>query len=364
MRLSFTLLAYIARNFALAFGVIFLAIVATTLLIETVELLRRAADEPNATLGIVLGMAFLKLPYLAQLLLPFGVLFAGMLCFWRMTRSHELTVMRAAGVSVWQFLMPAIVIVGVLGAVKITVVNPVAAVLYARYEQLEVKYLRAKRNMLAVSPTGFWLRAADGATNSVVHAQRITSQGLELHEAIIFNFQGDERFISRVDAKMARLEPGFWRLQNAWITGPERPAQFAADFRLPTELTPERIQDSFAAPQTISFWDLPSFIRMLDRAGFSAVRHRLLWHSTLAEPLLLFAMVLVAAAFSLRLPRRGLGPTLIAVGVVGGFLLYFMSTLTVALGQSSVIPVMLAAWVPALVSMLIGISLLLHLEDG
>jgi lipopolysaccharide export system permease protein len=75
-------------------------------------------------------------------------------------------------------------------------------------------------------------------------------------------------------------------------------------------------------------------------------------------------MVLVAATFSLRMQRRGGATLMIAGGVGTGLLLYSMSYVVFALGQSAAVPVLLAAWTPAGVSLLIGASMLLHLEDG
>ena len=49
-------------------------------------------------------IAALRLPYIATQVLPFAILLGGMLCFWRLTRSSELVVARAAGVSAWEFL--------------------------------------------------------------------------------------------------------------------------------------------------------------------------------------------------------------------------------------------------------------------
>ena len=63
------------------------------------------ARRPGA---LLLEMAALKLPHTAQDVMPFAVLFGTMLAFWRLTRSNELVVARAAGVSVWRFLTPAI----------------------------------------------------------------------------------------------------------------------------------------------------------------------------------------------------------------------------------------------------------------
>ena len=84
----------------------------------------------------------------------------------------------------------------------------------------------------------------------------------------------------------------------------------------------------------------------------------------LARPFLFCAMVLVAATFSLRMQRRGGAVMLLVSGVAVGFLLYFVSDIVFALGLSNKIPVLLAAWTPAGVSMIFGVSMLLHLEDG
>ena len=364
MRLSTTLLGYIGRQFAMALAGFFAMFLAIVYMFDTIELLRRSAGRPSVTTQTVLKMAFLKLPQMAEELAPFVVLFAAMITFWRLTRSNELTVARAAGVSVWQFLLPIIGFAAVFGVFKATVVNPAGAVLYGNYERLEAELMRGGSSMLSVSNSGFWLRQLDANGNSVVHARRVSSQDMQLFDVVILNFEGQDKFIGRVDAASAKLEAGDWLVTDAWITAPERPAHFEKAYRVPTSMTAEQIQDSFASPLTISFWELPGFIRMLEAAGFSATRHRFHWHQLVANPLLLAAMVLIAATFSLRPHRRGGTGLLIASGVAVGFVLFFVSSLVGALGQSSAIPVALAAWTPAVVSAMLGVAMLLHLEDG
>jgi len=180
----------------------------------------------------------------------------------------------------------------------------------------------------------------------------------------IFQFEEDDRFVRRIDADSARLEEGYWAIEKAVMTAPDEPARFHDRFRLPTSLTLAQIQDSFAAPETLSFWALPAFIEVLERSGFSAIKHRIHFYSLLAGPLLLAAMVIIAASFSLRLTRRGGTGLLIVAGVLTGFVLYFLSDLVLALGLSGKIPPLLAAWTPAGISALAGIALLFHLEDG
>ena len=104
MPVALTLSWYITRQFALWVTAMLLGLTGLVSMFDFLELLRRAANKPDATLGLITEVAALRLPYIAMQVLPFAVLVGGMLCFWRLTRSSELIVARAAGVSAWQFL--------------------------------------------------------------------------------------------------------------------------------------------------------------------------------------------------------------------------------------------------------------------
>ncbi len=366
MRLSGTFSYYIGRQFLVGVAMVFLIFVATIFVFDAVEMMRRGSGPGRelATLGVLLQMAMLRIPFMAQKILPFAALVAGLWTFARMTRTHELVVARSAGVSVWQFLLPNLVLALILGIFVMTVFNPLSAAMVSRYEQMDAKYLRGKSSLLALSPSGIWLRQNDGDRQSVIHAQHLSQEDLTLHDVIIFHFQENDQFTGRIDADEARLEDGRWALMDAVLTGPDQPAQFRDTYEVPTKLTINQIEDSFAPPETLSFWALPAFIDVLEASGFSAVRHRLHWHSLLSGPLLLCAMMLIAATFSLRFSRGGGTWILIAAGILTGFVLYFVSDLVLALGLSGKIPAVLAAWIPAGVFTLIGVASLFHMEDG
>ena len=360
-----TLSRYIGRQFLVWFLIIILSMIAVIFLVDVVELLRRAAGKPDATMAIVTVMALLRLPHLTQEATAFAILFGALICFFRLTRNHELVVMRSAGMSVWQFVFPAVYIAAIIGLVKIMVVNPAAATMLAKAEEMEGKYLTGSSSLLAVSTTGVWLRQIDDTgMQAVIHAPTVIPDRMELNRAIVFLFAEEDRFVGRIDAETATLRDGFWEFRNAWLTGPDRPGQFVAAHTLPTDLTPAKIQESFASPETVSFWQLPRFIRVTEATGFSARPHRLRWNALLAEPLLLAAMVLIAATFSLRSARRGRTVLFIAGGVLSGFAIYIMTNIVHALGLGGSVPLVFAAWMPAAFSASVGVSLLLHQEDG
>ena len=364
MRLSSTLSLYMGRQYLQSVALVFLVVILTILIADTIELLRRASG-PNktATFETVLQMASLHIPFMAQKALPFVVLVGGIVTFAKLTRSRELVIARAAGVSVWQFLVPALVIAALLGGFFMTVVNPLASATTARFEQLDATHLRGQSSLLALSQSGIWLRQGDAESQSVIHAESLDQETMTLHDTIIFLYEKGDQFVGRIDAAEARLEDGHWALTDALFSEPGAPARHRANARVPTDLTPERIQNSFSPPETLSFWALPSFIEVLEDSGFSSVKHRLHWHSLLAVPLLLCAMVLIAATFSLRFTRRGTW-VLVLGGLLTGFLLYFVSDLVLALGLSGKLPPVLAAWTPAVIFTLLGVAGLFHLEDG
>lgn len=367
MNLSWTLSQYIAKHFLVSILIALGGLTVITSMVDIVELLRRASGRQNVPVGIVLQLAALRVPFMAEKLMPYAVLIGSMLALTRLTRSHELIVARAAGVSVWQFLAPAMALVLSMGIFVSTVFNPFSAALLMRFEQLEGKYFSSTPSLLSLSASGLWLRQIEQDENigeHIIYTMRIAQSTMEFSNIIVFTFDKQQKFIERLDASSATLENGVLQMREVTRSVPGHPAEHIARVGLPTTLTLTHIQDSFASPESMSFWSLPYFISMLENAGFSALRHRLYWHSLLASPFLMMGTVLVAAVFSLRLPRRGKIGILVVTGIITGFLLHFLTDVVFAFGSAGTLPVMLSAWAPAGVVMMIGAALLLQLEDG
>ncbi|MBV8938924.1 MAG: LPS export ABC transporter permease LptG [Alphaproteobacteria bacterium] len=368
MRLPLTLSLYICRQFLSAVLYSVLALTLVAMLIDTVELIRRASGKEGVPLSAILHMALLKSPGMAERLLPFAVLVGSLLALSRMTRTQELVVARAAGVSVWKFLLPAVVSVMLLGVVNAMVFNPMASLMLLRFEKIEGRYLMGKPSLLAVSPSGLWLRQMEPeghkSAEHIIHAVRMSQGDMSFSGLVVFSFDRQGHFLERLDAETAALLPGRLEMTRVIRSVPGQPPQPLPRYVLPTTLKLEHIQDSFASPETISFWKLPSFIEVLENAGFSALRHRIYWQSMLSSPFVYAGMVLIAAVFALRLPRLGKVGMFLVAGMAAGFLLYFFTDIVHALGMAGTLPVFLAAWTPAAIVLMLGGGTLLHLEDG
>lgn len=367
IRLAPTLSLYLIGRMTGSLVWVLCFVMGLIVLFDSVELLRRTAGQDGASVQVVVHLALLKLPFMVQTVLPFVVLAAALLTFWRLARSHELTVCRAAGVSVWEILLPVLAAVLVAGTINLAVVNPLVAALYGKFERIQDDILIRLSNPLSFSEGGLWLRETDESQTVVLRAGEAEQDGtgLRLRDVSIWEQDAEGGLRRRIEARGGILKDGAVRLHDVWMMRTGHASVFLEDYTRPSTLTLEGIRARFASPQTMSVWDLPGFIRFYEAAGFSALEHRLYWQSLLASPLLLCAMVLLAAVFALSPNQRRGGWLVRAAGaVLAGFVLFFFAQLTQALGLSQTLPMGLAAWSPAAVTTLLGISLLLHLEDG
>ena len=374
MTLPITLMTYVARRFAAMALLMVLSLSALVALFDLIELLRRAATRPEANFALVAQIAALRVPYVAMQILPFAVLLGGIISFWRLTRFSELVVARAAGISAWGFLAGPVLVALLLGLGASTALSPLSSAMLARAERLDQLYLRNVGGITALAGGRLWLRQADDGLQpqgvAIISGRPMATRELRLGEALrlsevtIWRLSADDRPLARIEAASALLQPGRWRFEGAVVFGAERVAGAPQSIDFPTELTPERIENSFATPDTLSLWALPEFIRILEDAGFSAIRHRLHFQSLLALPLLAIAMALLAAGFSMRSARRGGVARMIAGGISAGFALFVLDKITGEFGEAGTLPVVLAAWAPAGAGFLLAAALLLHLEDG
>jgi lipopolysaccharide export system permease protein len=362
-----TLSIYLGRHFIVSFFSSLAVIVGLVLLFDTIELMRRSVSAAGIEFSTVFIMAVLKLPHTAQATLPFVVMMAMMFVLFRLSRTHELVIIRAAGVSVWQFLAPPLVLTAVLGLINLMIVDPLAANMYDSYQRMDDSLIRGQDTTLDIGENGLWLRDTVSGIATVVYAAAVRqdSDGLWLTKVSIFQSDNKERLYRRIEAASGHLIDGALKLEKVWDIVPGTPGVFHDAYALRTSITMRKVQDSFAAPETMSFWELSGFIRFSEAAGFSARPHKLYWYSLLASPWLLCAMVLIAASFNLTASVKLVGWTGRGVAGLGvGFLLYFFSRFLYALGLSATLPLVLAAWAPALVASMLGLAYLFHREDG
>jgi len=288
-----------------------------------------------------------------------------MISFLNLSRRLELVIARAAGMSAWQFISPALVCALLIGIAATTVYNPVSAFLQEQSTRLQADLLGEDIGGLrSSSGGGYWVRQRSVDGQSIVNAQTSREQGIRLGGITAFTFDASGKFRERIEAKIAVLERGNWRLEDARVYVTGVPAVPVRTYLLSTNLTPEQVRESFATPETVPFWSLPLYIELADSAGLGAAGYRVQYQKLLALPFLFVSMVLLAGGVSLRFFRFGGVQRMVLAGVAAGFLLYVLSKFFEDFSKAGLLNPIAAAWLPVLFGGLIGVLALLHQEDG
>lgn len=359
-----TLSRYLARIYAFNFIAMMLLLAGIVFLFDTVELLRRSTGREGIGFSLLIKMSLLKLPDVMNTIAPFAVLFSALFTFWQLSRRQELVVLRSAGISVWQFLSPILLVALAAGAIMVTVLNPLGAALYTKYAQLEQKFLKSNdTSIVAIFDQGLWLRQEVEGGYTVLHAARIDPDWRLLNVMALF-YDNNDSFSKRLDSSVAELTPGKWVLKDSVLNIPNEKSRRLGRAEIKTSLTPNEIEDSFSSPRSMGFWALPSFIQTLDNTGFDSTRLRIHFQSLLAQPFLYMAMIILAACVALRQQRQGQTFAFVVIGIMTGFTVFILSNFLQALGTSHQLPVFLAAWSPALIASMLGSTVLLTFEDG
>ncbi len=365
-----TMYRYILTRFLINLVKVQIAFLLLVFVIDGVEQAQLLApyDAPRLE---ALRLVSLRAPQYMMKIFPLVIMLASLTTFVGLSRSSELVVMRASGQSAIKLLLIPVVATLLIAIFLTAVFNPIVAATIRKTDALLAEYNIGGRSLVSLGSTGIWLRQGSDTSQFVIQADRTSFNGSILFRVNLFEFTLDGQLTRRIQAQSARLADGEWLMRNGmdWrfeYSNPERPISSTPFETLPlrTTLTSQEILEKFASPQAVSIWELPALISRLDEAGFSSKRQRLFLQSELARGVVLVAMVLIGAGFSMRHARFGQTGIMVLLAVFSAFLLYSLNSIAESLGATGAIPIQLAAWGPGGAGILLTMGLLLHLEDG
>ena len=161
-----TLSRYFGWRFLSAVLAVFAGTLVLTAMIDFLELMRRSADIKDVSAFVIAQITLFRVPFITERVMPFAVLVGAMFCYLNLSRRLELAVARAAGVSAWQFISPAIIIAALIGVALTTIY---------RSQRICASCRRASRPISRAATKGFATPAADFGSASATTTARPSS---------------------------------------------------------------------------------------------------------------------------------------------------------------------------------------------
>ncbi len=359
---------YLSKQIVFTFLMVLLTIMGIIMMFDSIEALRRISGREDTGMDYVFKYALTKLPETIDKVLPFVMMVAAMITFWRVSKSNEYVIIRSSGVSVWGFLKPVLITVFAVGVINVALINPISSKMYEMHATLKYRFVTRDPTAMLFSSKGLWIREAEGNDKIlVVQAKSLHQESndvLSMKDISILEMDQNSQILRRIDGLLGELSKRNFKLRGVHIFQTGKKTQTLPSYEYKTSITLQRIKENFVDPDAISFWELPDTIRFYQSSGFRASRHIMRYLSLWASPFLLVAMVLISAIFSLTPSvRQGGVMFMIVAGITTGFMVYFSSQLIYAFGINGYIPIWLAVWSPAAIVMLLGVTFMLIKEE-
>jgi lipopolysaccharide export system permease protein len=289
--------------------------------------------------------------------LPVTVLMGAILGLIDLKAKHELTVIKASGISIWR-VVRAPTIALILVSFAISLGAETASTMINR----QLNPTPPGEVAMLTPPGEIWIEQRNGNIHYVMMATEMQPGGAELGNVTIFRLDGEME--NRIMAPAARLQNRQWIMADATVLAPDAPARTLQNYALPTTSTPAEISLKLASTEDMTFFELARLLQagVADAGIRSAALMRLI--KLLALPLVLTGSLFIAFAFTAGYRRSDKYGPAVLYGIVLGFVVFVITEMADRAGSGGVLDPTFAAIGPAFVAIVIGVTVLLYKEDG
>lgn len=289
--------------------------------------------------------------------LPVTALIAGILTLINLQRQSTLVVMKASGLSVWQILRgPGIAML--LAGILIAFVADAEVTKLARF----IEPAPQVAGTSVGSEGTIWIEQSAGGDRYIIAAERALPGATSLAGVTVF--LGQDFDLRRILAAQADLSDGLWVFSNARLVSDTGIGELLETFFLETDATISDLRLRLTSTNDLTLFELAESLRsgLSDPNLVAAAATRI--SRLLAMPLMLIGTLLIAFAFTAGYRRSGSYGGTVLYGIVLGFGVFVVNEMAERAGSAGVLAPSIASWGPAIVAIVIGLTMLLYREDG
>jgi LPS export ABC transporter permease LptG len=352
---------YILRDFVMYLLMILGSFLMLLLVFTLFELIGDIIRNHIPTL--VVGEYLLNVsPFFLYNVTPLGMLLAVLITFGLLSRSNEITAVKATGISIYRVIVPVLAAAGVIAVGLFFFDQWYLPHANKRQDALR-NFIKGKPAQTYLLPDRKWIK---GQQSTIYYYRFFDADRNEFGSFSVFKYDpATFRLTQRTYAERARWAAALqkWICEQGWERELKGPA--IADYQTFDVATfatlnepPAYFKKEVKQFTEMNYQELKRYVRDLQQSGFDVVRLRVQLHKKLAFPVITLVMAVLAVPFALSAGRRGaLAGVATAVGIAVVYLT--ISSLSEAMGNVSQLPPGLAAWAPDLFFGLIGGYLIL-----
>ena len=290
-------------------------------------------------------LSSLIVPSLLYNMFPFIILLSGIWFFLKIKKSDEVTAMKVSGMSNFSVIIIPGLLSFMLGIFFITSINPITSVFVQKYENIKGNYDRDKDYLAAITQNGIWIKEK----NNIIRATNLQNENLM--NVTIYEFDKNNNFVKRIEAKSADISSTTWSLKSVKIVD-DNGKILSDNMDLLSYFSIydlKKIKSLYTNLDTVSFWNIENEIKLLEERGYSTKQMETKLHRSLAFPFFLLAMVLLSGVFTLGMRFKESNFTYAFIAIITCVLIYYFNDFSAALGRTEKLAVEVAVWMPIVI---------------
>ena len=320
--------------------------------------------EYGATAGDYIVYLGNNIPFIFAQILPLAVLATMVLSLGGLSRSNEVTAMRACGVGLLQIVRPLMSLTLVLSFFLLLLNEFVIPWNTKQLNNLLEVKLKGKQQ-LQLTQNKIWYRSSNQIINiAVANIQKQQLQGVK-----IFTFDDQQKIVRRQDSVLVNFKKGLWEtadLTEMIFDSESGDLVKTASLKNQT-IDIDRTLEDFSGRENwnneLNFRQLSAMAKTLEQEGYDSTRQRVDMHSRLAAPFTCLIMGFLGIPFALQKGRNSNIAMGIGLSLGVGVFYFIIQSLVVAFGYSNAIPPFLAAWSANFIFLMLGVWLLLNVQE-
>jgi len=317
-------------------------------------------DYTNVGIEVPILMTLLFVPSMFYKMFPFVMLISGIWFFLKIRKTDEIIAIKVSGLSNFSVILVPSFLAIILGILFITSLNPITSFLVKKYETIKGGYEKDKEYLAAITENGIWIKEKNYEKNNLIRSSNL--QDSFLMNLTIYEFDQDNNFQRRVEAKSADISSSEWILNNVTILDNEGKSIDENIEKLIYKSTYDlmKIRTLYSNLDTISFWNLDNEIKLLEERGYSTREVRAKFQRSLAFPFFLLSMVFLSAVFTLGIKLKESSWIYVFVAIIGSVVIFYFNDFSAALGKTEKLPVTLSVWMSIVIIFLFSSVGLIH----
>ena len=303
----------------------------------------------DVSILVPLMLTSIFIPSMIIKILPFIIFLSSMWFMMKIRNSRDLLTLKVFGFSNLKIFLVLAVTSFFLGCLILLFINPITSSMSKFYEKTKSNYSRDIDHLVTFNKNGLWIKENIKSGQRIITAAK--PEDKNLIDVTIFHIDQNSNLREKIYSEKVNIENNTWILNDAVVFNPRNGVLEKNNFReykINSIYDFEKINSLFKNFDTMSFLDLALNYKNLLNNGYSKPFLNQSLHSMLSMPFFLFLMTGLASILTMNTLKRSDNIRYIIIGLLVSVVIFYFKDLSLALGQTNRIPLILSVWAPVI----------------